>query len=322
MAGNQGNGRTRAKAGADRKAEIIEAAANIFMEKGYEAASIQDVADAVDILKGSLYYYIKSKDDLLYEVIQEVHHRFPGLPVIMITSHGNEDIALQALQQGAASYIPKRSLNARLLESTRTVLSVSSRERDFAEAAQFIDSQKTVLRLPNDRSVVSGVVAWMQEQATQRGIVESTDAVRLGVALEEALMNAIIHGNLEVSSDLRQQGGDSVYNEFIELHSVQEPFCDRRVVVSAELESERARFEIRDEGPGFDISSIPDPTDPENLLRPSGRGLLLMQAFVDDVEFNTKGNCVTLTCRRTSEGMETREISEPGLRKPAGSARV
>lgn len=75
MAGNQGNGRTRAKAGADRKAEIIEAAANIFMEKGYEAASIQDVADAVDILKGSLYYYIKSKDDLLYEVIQEVHLR-------------------------------------------------------------------------------------------------------------------------------------------------------------------------------------------------------------------------------------------------------
>ena len=75
MAGNQGNGRTRAKAGADRKAEIIEAAANIFMEKGYEAASIQDVADAVNILKGSLYYYIKSKDDLLYEVIQEVHLR-------------------------------------------------------------------------------------------------------------------------------------------------------------------------------------------------------------------------------------------------------
>jgi AcrR family transcriptional regulator len=75
MAGNQGNGRTRAKAGADRKAEIIEAAANIFMEKGYEAASIQDVADAVDILKGSLYYYIKSKEDLLYEVIQEVHRR-------------------------------------------------------------------------------------------------------------------------------------------------------------------------------------------------------------------------------------------------------
>lgn len=75
MAQRQSNGRSRAKAGADRKQEIIDTAAEIFKTKGYEATSIQDVADAVDILKGSLYYYIKSKDDLLYEVIQEVHER-------------------------------------------------------------------------------------------------------------------------------------------------------------------------------------------------------------------------------------------------------
>lgn len=75
MAQRQSNGRSRAKQGADRKQEIIDTAAEIFKTKGYEATSIQDVADAVDILKGSLYYYIKSKDDLLYEVIQEVHQR-------------------------------------------------------------------------------------------------------------------------------------------------------------------------------------------------------------------------------------------------------
>jgi AcrR family transcriptional regulator len=61
------------KASGDRRQEIIDAAASIFARKGYEATSIQDVAEAVDILKGSLYYYIKSKEDLLFEVIQEVH---------------------------------------------------------------------------------------------------------------------------------------------------------------------------------------------------------------------------------------------------------
>lgn len=75
MAQRQTDGRTRPKPGADRKQEIVDTAAQIFKTKGYEATSIQDVADAVDILKGSLYYYIKSKDDLLYEVIQEVHER-------------------------------------------------------------------------------------------------------------------------------------------------------------------------------------------------------------------------------------------------------
>lgn len=58
-----------------RRREIIDAAARIFRDKGYAATSIQDVAEAVDILKGSLYYYIDSKDDLLFEVIEEVHRQ-------------------------------------------------------------------------------------------------------------------------------------------------------------------------------------------------------------------------------------------------------
>lgn len=57
----------------ERRQEIIDVAAEIFAEKGYEATSIQDIAEAVDILKGSLYYYIDSKEDLLFEVLQRVH---------------------------------------------------------------------------------------------------------------------------------------------------------------------------------------------------------------------------------------------------------
>ena len=56
-----------------RRQELIDAAAKIFRDKGYEAASIQDVADALGILKGSVYYYIDSKEDLLFAAIQEVH---------------------------------------------------------------------------------------------------------------------------------------------------------------------------------------------------------------------------------------------------------
>ncbi len=61
------------KAQNDRRQEIIDAAAAIFARNGYEATSIQDIAEAVDILKGSLYYYIDSKEDLLFDVIQDVH---------------------------------------------------------------------------------------------------------------------------------------------------------------------------------------------------------------------------------------------------------
>jgi AcrR family transcriptional regulator len=56
-----------------REREIIEAATDIFYRKGYSETSVQDVAEAVGILKGSLYYYIDSKEDLLFRMLLEVH---------------------------------------------------------------------------------------------------------------------------------------------------------------------------------------------------------------------------------------------------------
>jgi AcrR family transcriptional regulator len=70
----RGNGRAnRTASPKKREQEIIDAAADIFHRQGYSDTSVQNVADAVGILKGSLYYYIDSKDDLLYRVLLEVH---------------------------------------------------------------------------------------------------------------------------------------------------------------------------------------------------------------------------------------------------------
>src|SRR5271170_6824461 len=56
-----------------RRAEIVDAAARVFHEKGYDATSIQDIADEVGLLKGSVYYYISSKEDVLFELLQDAH---------------------------------------------------------------------------------------------------------------------------------------------------------------------------------------------------------------------------------------------------------
>ena len=56
-----------------RRREILDAAAQVFYEKGYEAASTRDIAESVGLLKGSLYYYIDSKEDFLFEIIKEQH---------------------------------------------------------------------------------------------------------------------------------------------------------------------------------------------------------------------------------------------------------
>lgn len=61
------------EAGVNRDQEILEAAVAIFAEKGYAAASLQDVADAVGLMKGSLYHYIDSKESLLFRIFNEAH---------------------------------------------------------------------------------------------------------------------------------------------------------------------------------------------------------------------------------------------------------
>jgi AcrR family transcriptional regulator len=56
-----------------RRSEILDTAARVFYERGYGSTSMQEIADAVGILKGSLYYYIESKEDLLWEILKSVH---------------------------------------------------------------------------------------------------------------------------------------------------------------------------------------------------------------------------------------------------------
>lgn len=94
------------------------------------------------------------------------------------------------------------------------------------------------------------------------------DVFGMRLALEEALVNAIKHGN----------GMDP----------------DKSVRVTCEIDATRVCVEIEDDGPGFDVSDVPDPTAEENLERPCGRGIMLMRAFMTRVEYNAKGNRLTL----------------------------
>ena len=79
-------GRSARRSGGERKpreerwAELIEVATQVFYDKGYDGASLQDIADRLGMLKGSLYYYIQSKEDLLFDVISSVHK--DGLAVV------------------------------------------------------------------------------------------------------------------------------------------------------------------------------------------------------------------------------------------------
>ena len=231
------------------------------------------------------------------ELVRAVRRCHPLVPVVLMTAYGNEDVALRALQQGAAGYVPKRLLRRDLVETLRRVLAASSAVRERQRLLARVRHAETVFVLENDPALLAALAALLQESLAGLGLVDGTDQIRVGVALEEALLNAMYHGNLEVTSELREQD-DQTFNRVARERSSLPPYCDRRVHVTARVSPTEAVYIIRDEGPGLDPAALPDPTDPANLERASGRGLLLIRTFMDEVQHTPPGNEITLIKRR------------------------
>jgi CheY-like chemotaxis protein/anti-sigma regulatory factor (Ser/Thr protein kinase) len=227
------------------------------------------------------------------ELVQTICKQHPGLPVILMTAHGSEDIAIQALKSGAASYVPKRSLQNALAETLDQVLVSAQGALTRLRILESLTRLETYFELDNDTALVAPLVGHLEDNLKTLKLCEPAGLMLLGVALHEALTNAILHGNLELDSALRENE-ERRYYQLAKERRAQSPYSERRVHVQASLTRKEATFTIRDEGKGFDPSTIPDPTDPSNLGRVSGRGLLLIQTFMDHVAHNERGNEITM----------------------------
>ena len=128
------------------------------------------------------------------------------------------------------------------------------------------------MRAPPDLEVVEEVVDVIARHCLASGLTAHTARFNLRVALSEALANAIVYGNRL------------------------DP--DKRVEVRVEVGPDGFAVHVRDEGTGFDPSSVPDPTQPDRVERPDGRGLFLIRQLVDHVSFNDRGNAICMILRR------------------------
>jgi len=232
-------------------------------------------------------------------LVQVIREKYPRLPVILMTAHGSEEVAIQALRAGATSYVPKKSLGRELAETLRQVLALSAVDRQLQKLLSSLERRESTFSLENDPNLITPLIHLLQEDLGGMGICDATARMRVGVALQEALSNALYHGNLEVSSDLRQED-ERVFYGLADRRRIEEPYRERRIHVHARLDREEAIFTIEDEGPGFDTSSLDRPIDPEDLMRIGGRGMLLIRTFMDEVAFNEQGNRITLIKRGRS----------------------
>lgn len=231
------------------------------------------------------------------ELVKALRQQFPHIPVVLMTAQGSEELAVEALRAGASSYVPKRAIAQDLLPTVRRILTAASDIRSQVALMNRLEQRRETFCVETELPLVMALSRHVQHELGEAWGLEKSDRLRIGTALEEALLNSYYHGNLEISSELK----DTDYAEFYALaerRCREAPYTERRIRLEFEISPIVSTIRIHDDGRGFDPGSLPDPTDMENLDRPSGRGVMLMRAFMDDVAYNAKGNQVTLTKRR------------------------
>ena len=181
------------------------------------------------------------------------------------TSHAE---VVEAFKLGVTSSRSRR-VAAELHDIIEKILSFRVGRAAAPEAPTHV-REKIDLELPSDLTLMNAVLEYLLERVDRLGLVK-TEQSNLFVALDEAFVNAVKHGNRNDPTKLLR--------------------------VTAELSAHEAIFTVEDEGDGFDVREIPDPTDPANLFKSSGRGVLLIYNIMDEVEYSERGNRLKMVKR-------------------------
>jgi len=243
------------------------------------------------------------------ELVRKIRDRHPRIPVILMTAYGDESTAVQALEAGAASYVPKAEKAERLMSAIERVIEYSAANRSREQLVRCMLEYQCRFALKNDRRLIHSFVGQMQHKMAGMEFADTVERIRVGEALEEALLNAMFHGNLEFQKDeldkIRAELDDHLLDRLVEVRCKESDFCQRRILVVVQLSASEARFVIRDEGHGFSATAVTGAPISDRAASGKCRGMTLIRSLMDDVSFNRAGNELVM-CKRSPPAAGTR----------------
>ena len=281
---------------------------------GYNVISFESSEDILYFLKNS-----GQKADLIItdikltqmdgiELLRRINNlNDPPLPVLIISGHGDVEDAIEALRYGASDYIKKPFDINDLTYSVKTILKRKHEKKLSENFAKFKLSEKSVLEIPNDASLINTVSSNFTKDLPTIGLFDYTTSENISLSLQEAITNAMFHGNFEIDSSLRDSGGMKEYNNEINKRKNLSPYKDRTVKITYELTPDYVVYEVTDQGPGFDYNLLPDPKDPENFLKNSGRGILIILLNMDEVTWHDRGNIIRMKKYKADNNSKNKE---------------
>jgi len=260
----------------DSNAELRKLLLEVLSELGHDVVATGNREDAVE--RDDLEDFDLIISDLTDEadggvqILSELKRKRLLVPIVVSSEEANHHGVVKAFKLGAANFLRRPYDYAELRNIVEKTLGYKLRFVEDMKVLPFVH-EKIEFELPSDLSLMNGVLHFLHERVAQLGVIRP-ESSNLFIALDEAFVNAVKHGNRGDTSKL--------------------------VRITAELSSKEARFTIEDEGDGFKVNEIPDPLDPANLFKASGRGVLLIYNIMDEVAYNERGNSLTMVKRAES----------------------
>jgi len=259
----------------DSNEELRTLLASVLGELGHEVVATGDRQTALareDLEDFDLIISDLTEDSAAgggIEIIGELKRKRLMVPVVVSSEETQQNGVIKAFKLGAANFVRKPYEREELRTIVDKTLGYKLRFVDDLKVLPFV-RERVEFELPSDLSLMNGVLHYLIERVAGLGIIQP-ERSNLFIALDEAFVNAVKHGNKNDPTKL--------------------------VRITADLSANEARFQIEDEGEGFDPSTIPDPLDPANLFKASGRGVLLIYNIMDEVKYNERGNRLTMVKR-------------------------
>ena len=236
------------------------------------------------------------------EVVKQIKKLDKDIPIIVITGYSDQEMIINAMKNGAIDLL-KKPFKPKDLHYLINKIETLFKNIKLKISLDIFKWDKKHLQIGNDISAIPYVIDAIFSNASY--LFKNDYFIRVG--LQEILLNAIEHGNLNISYDKKHdvlENGN--YSSFLKERINNELYSKKKVDIKVFTNNEYLKIIVKDEGDGFDIDSIPDVNDPENLMRESGRGVLMAMNSFDEVNYNTTGNEVILI--KNSEHINEKDI--------------
>jgi serine/threonine-protein kinase RsbW len=276
----------------DNNDELRAMLEQVLHELGHEVVATGDRAAALereDLEDFDLIISDLTEDEHSgIQLLSEIKRKRLLVPVVVSSDEAQQPGIVKAFKMGAANFLRLPYNKDELRDIVEKTLSYKLRFVDDLKILPHV-REKIDFELPSDLSLMNGVLQYLTERVSKLGLIKP-ERSNLFIALDEAFVNAVKHGN---HNDPR-----------------------KLVRITAELSAKEARFTVEDEGEGFNVQEIPDPRDPANLFKASGRGVLLIYNIMDEVEYNERGNRLTMV-KRPEDSLESEliEVLTPDEKK-------